>query len=215
VIPEVDRALGDLLRSGAIASGEVEVSFEPPTRDWAAGRNVPTVNAYLYDIREDLQRRKYGMMGVRDESGAVVRRRRPRRYFRLSYLITCWTRRPEDEHRLLASALGRVTSTEVLAISGDGPLAALGEPTVIALAEPPSDARSAADLWSALGGNLKPSVDVTVTAPYPGEYGEPVAPPVTEVGVVARRLDTEDADAPVRLRAAGPLQVRSSGKAQP
>ncbi|HVT70368.1 MAG TPA: DUF4255 domain-containing protein [Trebonia sp.] len=204
MIPEVDGALSNLLRSGVLPGGEVEISFEPPTRDWAAGRNVPTVNAYLYDIREDSQRRKYGMIGVRDESGVVLRRRRPLRYFRLSYLVTCWTRRPEDEHRLLASALGCVTGTEVLTISGDGPLAALGEPVVIALGESPADSRSAADLWSALGGNLKPSLDVTVVAPYPAESGEPVAPPVTETGVVARRLDTGEADGPVRLRAAEP-----------
>lgn len=218
MIPEVDKALGDLLRSGAIASGDVEVSFEPPTRDWAAGRNVPTVNVYLYDIREDSQRRKYGMIGVRDESGVMVRRRRPLRYFRLSYLVTCWTRRPEDEHRLLAAALGCVTGTEVLKISGDGPLAALGEPATIALAELPGDSRSAADLWSALGGSLKPSIDVTVTAPYPAESGEPVARPVTETGVVARRLDTGDTEGAVRprpgaqrLRAQTP-QAQSSGK---
>ncbi|MEV7547917.1 Pvc16 family protein, partial [Streptomyces sp. NPDC089915] len=30
----------------------IEVSFEAPTRDWAARRNAPAVNAYLYDIRE-------------------------------------------------------------------------------------------------------------------------------------------------------------------
>ena len=200
MIPEVDEALGGLLRSRAVPGGQVEVSFEPPTRDWAAGRNVPTVNAYLYDIREDTARREYGMISVRDESGIVVQRHRPLRHFRLSYLMTCWTRRPEDEHRLLASVLGCLIGTEVLPVTGAGVLASLGLPVQLTLATPPVDSRSAADLWSALGGNLKPSLDVVVTAPYP-EPGEPVAPPVTEgAGVVGRRLDAPDKADPMRMR---------------
>ena len=198
MIPEVDEALGGLLRSRAVPGGQVEVSFEPPTRDWAAGRNVPTVNAYLYDIREDTARREYGMISVRDESGIVVQRHRPLRYFRLSYLMTCWTRRPEDEHRLLASVLGCLIGTEVLPVSGAGVLASLSLPVQLALAAP-GDSRSAADLWSALGGNLKPSLDAVVTAPYP-EPGEPAAPPVTEARVVGRRLDAPDKADKVRMR---------------
>lgn len=203
VISEVDEGLRDLLQAGVMPGGQVEISFEPPTRDWAAGRNVPTVNAYLYDIREDLRRRKFGAIGVRDESGVVVQRRRPRRYFRLSYLVTCWTRRPEDEHRLLGSALGCLAGADVVPVAGDGPLAALvslGEVVAVALAEPSGDARSAADLWSALGGNLKPSLDVTVTAPYPDESAEPAAPPPTEAGVVARRMDVPETAGPMRRR---------------
>jgi hypothetical protein len=204
VIPEVDEALRDLMRTRAVPGRQVEISFEAPTRDWAAGRNVPTVNAYLYDIREDTSRREYGMMSVRDESGIVVQRRRPLRYFRLSYLMTCWTSRPEDEHRLLASVLGCLVGTEVLPIYGDGALASLGQPVQLTLAGAPHDSPSAADLWSALGGNLKPSLDVAAIAPYPAETGAPVAPPVTEAtGVVGRRLDAPGNEDPLRLRRVG------------
>jgi hypothetical protein len=200
VIGEVDESLGDLLRLRAVPGGQAEVSFEPPTRDWAAGRNVPTVNAYLYDIREDAGRREYGMISVRDSSGAVVRRHRPLRHFRLSYLVTCWTRRPEDEHRLLSSVLGCLIGAEVLPVGGSGPLASLSVPVALAIAAPPSDSRSAADLWSALGGDLKPSLDVVVTAPYPDESGGPVAPPVTEgAAVVGRRRDVPDKADPMRM----------------
>jgi hypothetical protein len=204
MIPEVDEALDSLLRSRAVPGRQVEISFEAPTRDWAAGRNVPTVNAYLYDIREDTSRREYGMISVRDQSGIVVQRRRPLRYFRLSYLMTCWTRRPEDEHRLLASVLGCLVGTEVLPVAGGGVLASLGQPVQLALADSPRDSRSAADLWSALGGNLKPSLDVAAIAPYPADPGGPVAPPVTDAtGVVGRRLDAPGKEDPLRLRQVG------------
>lgn len=199
MIGEVDEALGGLLRERAAGGGQVEVSFEAPSRDWAAGRNVPTVNAYLYDIREDVTRRESGMISVRDEAGIVVQRRRPLRHFRLAYLMTCWTRRPEDEHGLLSSVLGALMGTEVLPLAGAGPLASLGVPVPLTIATPDGDSRSAADLWSALGGNLKPSLDIVVIAPYP-QAGSPVAPPVTEgAGVVGRRLDAPDTADPVRL----------------
>jgi hypothetical protein len=201
VIPEIDAALIGLLRSRAVPGRGVEVVFEAPTRDWAAGRNTPTIDAYLYNIREDTSRREYGMISVRDESGIVVRRRRPVRYFRLSYLVTCWTKRAEDEHRMLAAVLGCLLDTEVLPMAGSGVLAALGLPVPLTVAVPPEEAGSTSDIWSALGGVLKPSLDVVVTTPYPVESEAPVAPPVTEAtGVAARRLDAPGSADQVRLR---------------
>ena len=84
VIHEVDEVLKGLLSGGALAGTGVEIAFDAPTRDWAARRNAPTIDAYLYDIREDVKRRESGAMAVRDERGAVLRVRRPPRWFRLS-----------------------------------------------------------------------------------------------------------------------------------
>jgi hypothetical protein len=44
-------------------------------------------------------------------------------------------------------------------------LAALGLPVPVSVALPPPEDRSFADVWTALGGELKPSLDVIVTAP--------------------------------------------------
>jgi hypothetical protein len=201
VIPEIDAALIGLLRSRAMPGKGVEVAFEAPTRDWAAGRNAPTVNAYLYNIREDTPRREYGVISVRNESGIVVRRRRPVRYFRLSYLVTCWTKRAEDEHRMLASVLGCLLETEVLPMADSGVPGAPGLPVPLTVAVPPEEAGSASDIWSALGGVLKPSLDVVAIAPYPIESEVPVAPPVTEaIGVTGRRLDAQGTADRVRSR---------------
>jgi hypothetical protein len=201
VISEIDEALIGLLRSRAVPGKGVEVAFEAPTRDWAAGRNAPTINAYLYNIREDTPRREYGMISVRDETGIVVQRRRPVRYFRFSYLVTCWTKRAQDEHRMLASVLGCLLETEMLPMASSGVLGTLGLPVPLTVAVPPEEAGSASDIWSALGGVLKPSLDVVVTAPYPIASEAPVAPPVTEAaGVAARRLDVPGTADRLRLR---------------
>ncbi len=57
VIPEVDSALRSLIEREATDGTEVEVVFDAPTKDWASRRNTPTIDVYLYDIREDLRRR--------------------------------------------------------------------------------------------------------------------------------------------------------------
>ena len=105
MINEVDEALRNLVKAEVINGADVDVLFEAPTRDWASRRNTPTVDLYLYDIREDLRRRQTGMVDRRDDEGVVVERRQVPRFFKLAYLITAWTQRPEDEHRLLSAIL--------------------------------------------------------------------------------------------------------------
>jgi len=201
MIPEIDEALFTLLRSGAVPDKGVEVAFEAPTRDWAARRNGPAVNAYLYDIREDVTRRGTGIKDIRDPDGIVTGRRRPPRFFRLSYLVTSWTKRAEDEHRLLSAVLGCLLATDVLPVVGTGPLARLGAAIPLTVAVPPPETRSLADIWSALGGDLKPSLDVVVISPFPIMIDTPVAAPVTDShAVIGRRLDEPDVVDPIRVR---------------
>ena len=95
-----------LVKRDALNGSQVEVAFDAPTKEWVAKRNAPTIDMYLYDIREDTHppRSRPGV-DVRDETGIVKERRLPPRRFRLSYLVTAWTQRPEDEHRLLSAML--------------------------------------------------------------------------------------------------------------
>jgi hypothetical protein len=161
VISEVDEALRAIIRQDALPGADIEVVFDAPTKDWAARRNAPTVDVYLYDIREDLRRRERGLINELDASGRVVARHLPPRWFKLSYLITAWTQRPEDEHRLLSALLScflRHDSVprELLA----GPLLETGLPVALTVGLPPPEDRAFADVWSALGGELKPSLDI-------------------------------------------------------
>src|SRR6185436_19501819 len=53
VIHEIDESLRRLVLRDAVNGSGVELSFEAPTKEWASRRNTPTINIYLYDIRED------------------------------------------------------------------------------------------------------------------------------------------------------------------
>jgi hypothetical protein len=201
VFYEVDEALRALVRADALDGSDVEVVFDAPTKDWAARRNAPTVNMYLYDIREDLRRRERGLVNDYDGRGAVVSRRQTPRYFKITYLITAWTQRPEDEHRLLSALLYCFLRNESLPPRLlNGPLAETGLPVAISVALPPPEDRSFADVWSALGGELKPSLDLVVTAPADGGRRLPAGPPVEQPAAVGLEDRTEDGrtDAPRR-----------------
>jgi hypothetical protein len=179
VFYEVDKALRALVRTDVAGASQVEVAFDAPTRDWAARRNAPTINCYLYDIREDLRRRERGLINTYDGRGTVVERRYPPRHFKATYLITAWTQRPEDEHRLLSALLYGLLRNETIPQELlTGRLAEIGLPVTISVALPPPEDRSFADVWSALGGELKPSLDVVVTAPVDDGRRFSVGPPV-------------------------------------
>ena len=85
------------------------------------------------------------------------------------------------------------------------------------VALPPTDDRKIADTWSAIGGELKPSLDVVVTAPMNIARSIEAGPPVLEeprLGVVASPFGGaggaggagEGAGAPGRRRRSAPEQ---------
>jgi len=179
MIHEVDEALRRLVREEALRGSDIDVVFDAPTKDWAARRNAPTVNLYLYDLREDLRRRQRGLINEYDPTGTrVVARHQPPRHIKLSYLLTAWTQRAEDEHRLLSSLLTTFLRYEAVPpnLLG-GRLAELALPVPLTVALPPPEDRSFADVWSALGGELKPSLDIVVSAPVDAGTVRPAGPP--------------------------------------
>ena len=181
MIHEVDEALRNLLRNDALTGTEVDVVFDAPTKDWSSRRNAPTVDVYLYDIREDMRRREVGRFDQRGADGRVSARVQPPRWYKLSYLITAWTQRPEDEHRLLSAILRRLLMDDRIPENVlTGTLSGLAYPIPYTCALPPPEDRALSDVWSALGGELKPSLDLVVVAPFDFRRQIDFGPPVLE-----------------------------------
>jgi hypothetical protein len=195
MIHDVDQTMLALLRREALNGSGVEVVFDAPTKDWASRRNAPTLDVYLYDIREDLRRRERGLLNEYGEDGQVRARHLPPRHFKLSYLITAWTQRPEDEHRLLSGVLACFLAHDKLPDELlVGQVAAIGLPVPVTVGLPPPEDRSFADVWSALGGELKPSLDIVVSVPVGTGQVMVAGPPVVE----PPRVDLGDKDGTVR-----------------
>ncbi|MFI1990105.1 DUF4255 domain-containing protein [Actinoplanes sp. NPDC020271] len=190
MIDEVDAALLALLTEDTLAGMDLQVAFDAPTKEWTARRTAPTVNLFLYDIQEDMSLRQQGSALEYDADGAAVAEHDAPRWFSLSYLVTAWTSRPQDEHRILSVLLaGLVRHDAVPPTRLTGTLAGLALPVSLTIAVPPMRDRGLADIWSALGGNLKPSLDLVVLAPLAG--GSVRAAAAVTDGL---RLTTRDAD---------------------
>jgi len=162
MIQDIDESLRALVKREALEGNGVEVAFDAPTNEWVSRRNAPSVDLYLYDIREDP------------------------RWFRLSYLVTAWTQRPEDEHRLLSAMLNCFIRNETMPSELlTGTLDGVELPVVLTAGLPLTDDRSIADVWSAMGGQLKPSIDLVVTAPMNVARAQSVGPPVLEEPILS------------------------------
>ena len=101
MISDLDETIKQLLiKKGAFDMTNVDISFETPDREWSASISKPTVNFYLYDIRENHQLRRTEWITGKDENGIAHKKKNPSR-IDLSYLVTVWTSDIGDEHRLL------------------------------------------------------------------------------------------------------------------
>lgn len=180
MIDEMDASIRSFLRS-SVVNGDIEVAFDAPNNEWASKRTAPTLNVFLFDIREDVARRRVEADRVHDDQGQVIGRRRPPRRFKLSYLVTAWTQRPEDEHRLLSGVIKAFLAhdefpREVL----EGSLADEALPILVTVGIPPPPERSIGEIWSAMGGELKPSVELVLSVPFALDELRPAGPPVEE-----------------------------------
>ena len=196
MIDDVDAALRSLLSPVTKGKGPT-LSFEAPTKDWAARRTAPTLDVYLFDIKEDLDLRRVAREPVRtgtSEDRRTTSHRVPPRFYRLDYLLTAWTNTPEDEHRVLSAALRILVLVDVVPAEHlTGALADQPYAVRLDVAQPMSEERSLADLWTALGGELKPSLELVVTAPVDVSRETPVEADAVRYDTVADGRPVEPA----------------------
>ncbi len=168
MLADLDETLRQLLIAELpVKNGELDISFDLPKRDWSSRISKPTVNLFLYDVRENNVLRQHQWerpTSSPSNAGAPTAhlKRTPLRVD-CSYMITAWAADPEDEHRLLTRCM----------------LALFRHPTlpsrflVGTVQNPPFDiqARLAqhdvledpSDLWNVLDNEMRPGVSYVVT----------------------------------------------------
>jgi hypothetical protein len=222
MIQDVDESLRALVKRDALNGSKADIAFDAPNKEWSSRRNTPTVDLYLYDIREDLEQREVMWEDIRGDardSRLITERRPPPRRFKLSYLVTAWTQRPEDEHRLLSSLLACFLRHPTLPADAlSGALAQARQPILLNIALPPPQDRSISDVWSALGGELKASLDLVVNAPFDVKVAIPAGPPVLEeprFTFAGPGGETEEAATPAARGARGRRAAAAAEGAKP
>jgi len=173
VLDLIDESIEAFFRATVpLGATDVDVSFEPPSRDWSAKLTRPTVNAFLWDIRRGGSRARTGTETMQRDGQTVRRLALPA--IELRYVVTAWTSDHGDERALLAGLMrsilahGRIP-VEYLA----GSLAELGTPELFM-------ARSGeehVDVFRALDGQLKPGINVILHTRVDTGVVVPAGPP--------------------------------------
>jgi hypothetical protein len=163
MLADLDETLRVLLKRelGRHGFDGVEVAFDAPARDWSSQLSGPTVNLFLYDLRES---HEFRPTDWREDGGNGHREVRPPMIMECSYAVTAWTQAVEDEHRLLSQILGVLFAFPQLpqdALAGRLPQTAQRFAIEGRIGQPKSDGK--ADFWSAVGGQYKASLDYVVT----------------------------------------------------
>lgn len=111
MIADLDQTIEKLITTEfPIKNGEIDIAFDQPKREWSARLARPTLNFFLFDIRENNVLRQHQWEKVaqlqQGNGGAphIQQRRTPFR-IDLHYIITSWAANPKDEHRLLSRCL--------------------------------------------------------------------------------------------------------------
>ncbi len=166
MINDLDDTIKQLLvKQGKLDPAEVDISFDMPNREWSASVSKPTINFYLYDIRENHELRGTEWTTEDDGNGFATRRKNPNR-FDLSYLITVWTHDAADEHRLLWHVLHTLFRAPLLTEEMlSGKLKELHYLVRTQVAQPDGLFANPSDFWAALDNELKPSLNYVVTLP--------------------------------------------------
>jgi hypothetical protein len=185
----LDESLERFLRTVVpLPAREVDVAFDAPDRDWAAGLSRPTVNLYLWDVRLNTGERDLGMEEVTDGDGRK-QRRSPRPRVDCRFLVTAWTTEVRDEHALLGRVLvALLNHSELESEYLQGALAALEPLPSVELRA--GSASENPDFWSALGGQLKPALDAVITLTVDAALMREVGPPIDELRL--RQRNTKD-----------------------
>jgi hypothetical protein len=170
MITDLDQTIKRLLiEELPIKNGEIDVKFDQPTREWSAKLAKPTVNFFLYDVRENNTLRQHqwqpvngGMAANGRPSDPAARKRTP---FRVdcTYMLTIWATDPGDEHRLLTRCLLALFRHPIL--PEDRLVGSLQNPTfdIQARLAAHDKLTNPAEVWSALDNELRPSVSYVIT----------------------------------------------------
>jgi len=163
VLADLDEALRTLLRRELERHGfeGVEIAFDAPSSDWSGSLTGPTVNLFLYDLREFSEGQDRSPSEVRDGNGGA-RVLPPGLRLEVTFAISAWTQAVEDEHRLLSQVLAVLYSYRNLPedVLGDRLAAASGKHAIEGTIGRPQTEK--ADFWTSVGGRFKASLDYAV-----------------------------------------------------
>lgn len=165
MIQELSQALSRLLIQAGL--GEIEVVFNRPAEDFQPVK--PTINLFLYDLRENLDLR-HNEPDIDRRNGQVITRRPPL-FVACSYLVTAWVGKSQTETEILQEQALLSQALQIFARNPTIPEDVLPEslkktiPAWEMVTFLPDAQKNLSEFWSSIGNKLRPSFNATVTLP--------------------------------------------------
>ena len=157
IIPTIDTGLEALVRQALpLPTAVGDVSFDSPSGSWSAQLNRITVNLFLFGVGRSPQPARPSVDRVVD---GRVQRRGPLPMLQLHYLVSAWAGSVRDEHQLIGDVLTVFLLNQVLPSEHLPTDMTSGVQATVA----PHDNNRAKDVWSTVGGAIKPSFELVVT----------------------------------------------------
>ena len=188
---DVDETLREVLIADVpIKKTEIDIAFDRPTHEWSSRLTKPTLNLFLYDIREREELKDDTPIIVRDENGRASKQTPPRR-IDLAYIITAWTKEADDEHRILGGVLASMYRTNVIDAKYLQGNLKLSTYPVLTRVTAPTEIFNPHDLWGVIDNEIHASLSWIITAPL--DVFRPVVGPLVRtkalhVGEIAKTL---------------------------
>jgi hypothetical protein len=163
MLDDLDKTLESVLRNRGGIGSDIEIAFDQPNREWASRLSRPTLNMFTFDVRENQKLRQVDREVSRNGSSAKITI--PPRRIDVAYLVTAWTRKIEDEHRLLWRALSTMKRFIYLAPAAcEGALRYSRVDIPLLVAETsPTMTTNLVDLWSVLDNQMHLGFTVIAT----------------------------------------------------
>ena len=181
MIQDVDDTLKELLvQKVPIEHRVIDIKFDMPNKEWSAAVTKPTINLFLYDVRENHELRS-SQRTITRNGNAGVERRAPVR-MDLSYLITAWTTDIADEHQLLGRVLSTLLQFPLLAAEVlKGAMQTQPLPVQAWIAQP-ERLPNPWEFWGHMDHGMKAGLNFVLTTSF-----QPV-PPVTGIPLVTETV---------------------------
>ena len=183
MIADLDQTIEKLLTTEfPIKNGEIDIAFDQPKREWSARLARPTINFFLFDIRENnvLRQHQWEKMAQLQGNGGPPHIQQKRTPFRVDchYIITSWAANPKDEHRLLSRCLLTLFRYPILpesCLAGD----IKTQPFKIQARLVTHDhLTNPAELWGSMDNEIRPSMSYLLTVAA-DPWAEMTGPAVT------------------------------------
>ncbi len=171
MLSDFDKTLENLLfTEGNLNRGDIDIAFDPPTGEWSARLNKPTINCWCFDLRENLKLRIPDRTVGRN--GDVARISIPVRRVDVTYLVTAWARKIEDEHQLLWRGLGALKRFTALEPDQcEGALRYQEHSIPLTVADMSAIQTNLVDLWSVLENQMRLGFTVMATIDLDTRFG--------------------------------------------